>query len=187
MARLPPASSTVSSVDRANAANAPLRRIELFPHCSLSRRGAVIFFLSILAVSMTIAMLFASRGYWPILPFAGAELFLLGVALGLSLRRGRYGETILISDQNIDIIQHGRAGTRHQRFSRHWAGVRICPPPNANRPSRLVIQSHGRAIEVGSFLSEEDRRSLERRLLELIGATSQTPNLGSRADSHREQ
>jgi uncharacterized membrane protein len=43
--------------------------------------------------------------------------------------------------------------------------------------SRLTIESHGQAFEVGSFLTEEDRFVLARRLGRLVGRMNESPPL----------
>ncbi len=50
-------------------------RIRLVPNCSLSVRAATLFFASLCATSFGIAALCAARGFWPVLPFAGGEMF----------------------------------------------------------------------------------------------------------------
>ena len=65
-------------------------RIEISPNCSLSVRGALGFFAGLCCVSLSIGGLMAARGFWPILPFFGLEMLLLGWALlGLSALRSR--------------------------------------------------------------------------------------------------
>jgi uncharacterized membrane protein len=41
----------------------------------------------------------------------------------------------------------------------------------------LTIESRGRACEVGSFLTEEDRRRLALRLNRLVGGMNESPPL----------
>jgi len=48
-------------------------------------------------------------------------------------------------------------------------------------PSRLVIESHGRACEVGRFLTEEERIGLAGRLRQLVGKSSESPALEARS------
>jgi hypothetical protein len=40
-----------------------------------------------------------------------------------------------------------------------------------------LIESHGRACEIGAFLTEEERRALGRRLIALVGRTNDLPAL----------
>ncbi|MGH8257804.1 MAG: DUF2244 domain-containing protein, partial [Steroidobacteraceae bacterium] len=67
--------------------------IQLSPNCSLTPRGAALFFGMVCTVSLTIATTMALEGLWPIFPFAGAEMLILGWALRLSLRRRHYLQT----------------------------------------------------------------------------------------------
>ena len=51
------------------------------PNCSLNWRQTMRFYAWMCVVSIGIALVFAVQGIWMILPFAGAELLALGVAL----------------------------------------------------------------------------------------------------------
>ncbi len=62
-------------------------------------------------------------------------------------------------------------------FSRNWPEVTLRDPPRRQHPSLLVIESHGRACEVGRFLTEEERIGLAERLQHLVGKTSESPAL----------
>lgn len=77
---------------------AQLQRIEISPNCSLSARGAGLFFGSLCLVSFGIAGSLALLGYWPVLPFAGLEMGLLGWALWTSLQRRHRHQAIVISE-----------------------------------------------------------------------------------------
>jgi uncharacterized membrane protein len=47
----------------------------------------------------------------------------------------------------------------------------------AQHLSRLTIESHGRACEVGRFLTDDERLRLAARLERLVGKTSESPVL----------
>jgi uncharacterized membrane protein len=165
----------------APATAAVSKRIELLPNCSLSPGDARRLFAFVAATSLAIAGLFVASGYWPVLPFAGLELALLAFALTASVKRRHYLETIEISEADITITSRGPGGILESRFSRHWARVTL-RGPRGWQPSRLVIESHGRACEIGSFLTEEERRALRRRLTALVGRTSDSPALAAGDD-----
>lgn len=158
---------------------ATAQRIELTPHCSLTPRGAAWFFASLCFVSFALAGLCAAQGFWPVLPFAGLEMALLGWALRASLRRREHYELILVSEDSVSI--DSRIGRRVVRaeFPRHWARVKLVSDGSPLHPSSLVIESHGRRCEVGVFLTEEERRSLAQRLRRLIGRVDESPALPS--------
>jgi uncharacterized membrane protein len=159
-------------------------RIEIAPNCSLTPRGALWFFLGICAVSFGIAGALALQGFWPVLPFAGLEMLLLGWALSVSLARRHQGETIVITDEGVDITTHARRTAAHAVFPRHWARVRLRAGFSPLHPSRLTIESQGRHCEIGSFLTEPERRALAARLARLIGDMGASPPLPA-ADHHR--
>ena len=153
------------------------RRIELAPHCSLTPRGAAGFFGGLCAVSFTIAGAFAALGFWPVLPFAGLEMLLLAWALRASLDRRHCREAITVSEGEVLVERRERGREARVLFSRHWSQVKLRRPVSRLHPSRLVIESHGRALEVGRFLTEEERRGLAIRLQRLIGRMNESPSL----------
>jgi uncharacterized membrane protein len=155
----------------------PVERIELVPNCSLTTRGAAAFFGTICLITLGVATLFLVQGYWPVLPFAGLELALLGWALGSNLRRRYWRERIEVTEEQIVIETTKRGELTRIVFSRHWARIKLRAPFYALHPSRLVIESHGRTVEVGGFLNEEERRRLAARLERLVGSTNESPAL----------
>ena len=152
-------------------------RIELVPNCSLTPRGARLFVGSLGALTFAVAGFFALQGYWPVLPFAGLEIGLLAWAVRASMRRGLERETILVTDADVVIERRAPSGSRRTVFPRHWARVTLRGPQPARHPSRLTIESHGRACEVGRFLTEDARRRLAAQLERLVGKTSESPAL----------
>lgn len=152
-------------------------RIELAPNCSLTPRGARLFVGSLAATTFAVAGFFAALGFWPVLPFAGLEIGLLAWAVRASLRRGAEREVIVVSESDVVVERTAASGSRRTVFPRHWSRVTLRGPTVAPHPSRLTIESHGRACEVGRFLTEEERRHLAARLERLVGKTSESPAL----------
>ncbi|HEU5137865.1 MAG TPA: DUF2244 domain-containing protein [Steroidobacteraceae bacterium] len=150
--------------------------IDLAPHCSLSVRGAVLFFGAVALATFGIAGIATFLGYWPVLPFAGAEMLLLAWALHSNMQRRHERESIDISDTEV-VITYARGNPARVVFPRHWARVKIRRPNSPLHRSRLVIESHGRAYEVGKFLTEEERRQLAAALRLRIGGMNQSPAL----------
>ena len=87
----------------------PAPRIVIRPNCNFTGRGAVLLFLAMTFPVLGVAIAWALRGYWLILPFAGLELVVLGIALAITVHRGGYREVI-------------RFGTRFVRVRRGYAG-----------------------------------------------------------------
>jgi len=150
--------------------------IDLAPHCSLSTRGAVLFFGSVCLPTFGVAAAATFLGFWPVLPFAGAEMLLLGWALRSNMQRRHEHESIHVTETEIR-IDYSHGNPRRVVFPRHWARVKIRRPKSPLHRGHLVIESHGRAFEVGQFLSEEERRQLAAELGRLIGGMNQSPAL----------
>ena len=167
----------VTSLPQNPAGDALEHRIELAPNCALTPMGAALFVGSLACLVFGVAIFFASRGFWPVLPFAGLEIGLLAWAVRASLRQGAHRELIVVSDATVVVEQRSAAGSRRAVFHRHWARVKLRDPQPSAHPSRLTIESHGRACEVGRFLTDEERRGLALRLQRLVGNTSESPAL----------
>ncbi len=155
--------------------NEPLR-IEICPNCSLNVRSARVFFGLACIAPCGIAGLLALKGFWPILPFAGLEMALLAWALSTGLQRRFHSQTIIVTDADVSIDTRVRERCEHVVFPRHWAQVKLRRPAARLHPSRLTIESHGRRCELGSFLTEEERRGLALRLQRVIGRVNESPS-----------
>ena len=155
-------------------------RIDLSPHCSLTPAQARRFFMGVCAGCFAFSGFIALQGFWPVLPFAGLEMLVLGIALKLSLDRRHQLQTILISENEVRIhCREKRRPDTQVVFPRYWARVKLLRSYAPSYPSRLFIECSGRACEVGQFLTEEERRGVARQLGRLIGRTAESPPMGS--------
>ena len=134
------------------------------------------FFGSVALPTFGVASVATALGFWPVLPFAGAEMLLLAWALHSNMQRRFEHETIDISDSEV-VISYSHGKPARVVFPRHWARVKIRRPNSPLHRSHLVIESHGRAYEVGKFLTEEERRQLAAALRLRIGGMNQSPAL----------
>lgn len=126
-------------------------------------------YVSLVVAALAVALFFTANGLWPVLPFATLELAGLGAALYVSARRGAVREVVRISEAAVVVERgHRRPETRHS-FDRYWSAVELSRPRSSWHPSRLLIRSGTRSLELGVFLSEDERRALARQLAEIIG------------------
>jgi uncharacterized membrane protein len=152
--------------------NAPLGRILVSANCSLTPRMALVFFLGVATGSLSVAMYFVWHGFWPVLPFAGLELAFLGGALWLSQRRGRYREIISVFEDRV-CVEKGSGGPEEVfDVPRTWVRVIQERGPRRGHPGKLYLVSHGRRVEIGYPLTEDERESLGRRVRELLGGNA---------------
>ncbi|MGI9304903.1 MAG: DUF2244 domain-containing protein [Gammaproteobacteria bacterium] len=143
-------------------------RFVIRPNSSLSWRGNKLFFLSLFVVSFTIAVAFAWRGLWMVLPFAGFEMCLLGIALYLCAQRACRCEVVSISDDKVEVAVGRDKPEQRCIFDRYWSQVILIKSIVAGYPSRLLIRSQGREVEVGACLTNDERHDLASALRRAI-------------------
>lgn len=124
---------------------------------------------------LVIGVGFSAAGAWMVLPFAGAEALVVVAAFYYLLhRRGGDRELVVLDGETLSIIkQSGQAESRYE-FPRYWTRVRLERYPRGWYPSRLTLRSHGREVEVGSSIREEDKRALAEAVRSMIGHTAYT-------------
>jgi len=122
------------------------------------------------ACLLGIGIVFAIHGYWPVLPFAGLEVVVLGAAFYLCLSRSQQREVVTVNDNLVTVDKGRRQPEQHWECPRAWARVIMERSPIAWYPSRLSVAFQGRRVEIGQFLNEGDRQSLA---AELQGAIRQ--------------
>ena len=159
------------------AGDAVVRRLELWRGNALTPKTAAIFVCVVSAATFLIAGFLTLKGYWPVLPFAGLEIALLIWAVRASMRMGLQRETITITEEYVTVEHRSPYGDWDSVFPRHWTTVKLHAPLAVLHPSRLMLESRGRAYEVGRFLTEDDRRGLAVRLKQLVGNVNESPAL----------
>lgn len=119
-------------------------------------------------ISFGIAGVFAAVGYWAVLPFAGLEMAVLGVALYLCASQAAWCEVISIDEDQVQVIKGRDRPEQTFVFNRHWARVVLSRPAATGHPGRLSIRSHGQEVEVGAFLNRKEREQLASALQRAI-------------------
>jgi uncharacterized membrane protein len=152
-------------------------RFVIRPNRSLSDRGALVFYSGISAVTLLVAAWFVSLGLWVVLPFAGLELLALGIALYLCLVRSTQCEVVSVRGDTVEVCKGRRSLQESRAFHRGWVQVTLEAPLHRWYPSRLILGSHGRKVEVGVFLTQEERVALAGALQRVIlGNPASQPN-----------
>ena len=122
------------------------------PNQSLSWHGVLRVYAVIASCLLAISVMFALKGFWPVLPFAGLELLVLGAAFYLCHLRSQWCEVISINADHVRVEKGRRHAEERWECPSFWARVQLEKSPIAWYPSRLV--------EIGRFLSEEERAAL---------------------------
>jgi uncharacterized membrane protein len=128
---------------------------------SLSSSGRALVFGFILSVSLGIAVAFSLVfGAWPILSFAGLEMVVLYLAFRYIERHAGDYERITVRGDRVSIEVREAGDTARFDLNRCWAQV-VCESEGA----RLALRSHGREIEVGRHVRDEQRLEMARSLV----------------------
>lgn len=143
-------------------------RFILRPNQSLTWRQASIVFGALAVVCLAIAAVFTLNGFWPVLPFAGAELLAVGAGMYVCMLRGTSSEVVSVGERQIAIEKGRRHPEQRWEMPRAWAGVALLRPAVKWYPTRLVLRSHGREVELGTFLTEDERQQLAGELRRAI-------------------
>jgi len=141
------------------------------PNQSLSWRGAVRIYAVISLCCLGIGVLFAVYGYWPVLPFAGLEVVILGIAFYRCLLHGQLREVVTVSGEVVSVVKGRRLPQERWECPRAWARILLEHAPIAWYPRRLMVAFQGRRVEVGQFLNEEERGVLADELQQVIHDT----------------
>ncbi len=147
-------------------------RLVIGPNASMSARQAWWVGGWVGGVSLAIGVFFASRGFWPVLPFAGLEVGAFAAALWVSLRSNRYREVLTFAGNGVR-IEFGTVGQGAQssiELRRDWMRVVVEAGPHRNSPTRLLLKSFGQCVEVARCLTDEERERLSARIRNLTGS-----------------
>jgi len=142
-------------------------RLLLLPHRSLTRTGLWLFLAAQSVAAGGFAGLAAWRGnvFAPV--FAVLELGVVAWCLARVWRAAANGEIVTLTPVLLEVSRTGPAEPV-QRFHPYWVQLRLQPGRWHGWPSRLLLRSHGREVEIGAFLNEAEREQLARRLSALL-------------------
>ena len=143
-------------------------RYVLRPHRSASWQDNLMLVACVAMLAVPIAVGWAVVGFWPILPLCGLELAFLTIGLYL-VNHSLLAQEVITIDADQVVIEAGRRQIeRRFDLGRHWAQVLLQRPRRRTQASRLIIRSHGRAVELGRFLTDPERSELADDLRALL-------------------
>ena len=144
-------------------------RLQLWPYRSLPQRGFVGFFaITIVLVALPLLSVLGSPVLWFILMFIALALSGMWVALKRSYRDAEIIEHLTLDRDHLTLTRHGPRGRRQDwQANPHWVQIRL-HETGGPVPNYLTLKGDGREVELGAFLSEDERLilkdDLQRRL-----------------------
>lgn len=133
---------------------------------SLSRSDRQRVFCFIFGASILIALAFTAIGAWPVLPFAGLEMAVLYAAFHYVDRHAADYECLQIDGDRVRIEIRDGSDVREVELNRHWAHVVMGEVAGRRR---LALRSHGREVEFGRHLTNDERERVGRELARQLG------------------
>jgi uncharacterized membrane protein len=147
------------------APRSPVAQLHLWPYRSLPRRGFVAFVGATAGlIALPMLTILGSPVVWGLMPFAA--LTLAGVWWGLtrSYRDAEIVEDLTLWPDRITLTRHGPRGRRQEwEANPHWVRVTL-HERGGPVPNYLTLQGGPREVELGAFLSEDERLALRQEL-----------------------
>ncbi|MCR9146306.1 MAG: DUF2244 domain-containing protein [Rhodobacteraceae bacterium] len=138
------------------------RHLRLWPHRSLPRRGFAMFILITCAMlTLPLYPLLGTVTLWGLLPFLMLAVGGVWFALEKSYSDAAMGEELTIDSEQVHLRRVNPRGRGEQEWDcqSYWAQVHM-HPTGGPVPHYVTLRGHGREVEIGAFLSEDERKAL---------------------------
>ena len=150
-------------------------QIVLRPNRSWTWRANTYFVATLMVISMAIAAAFTANGYWVILPFTVLELTVLLACLYYCVRRTHTTEVLTLSRRELVFERGIHRPTQRMAFERYFARFFVEPPRHPWYHKQIRLRCRDQALEVGSFLNDDEKDDLVRQLRRMINRLDTLP------------
>jgi uncharacterized membrane protein len=143
--------------------------LRLWPHNALPPRGFVtVIGLSAVTLALPMIAVLGSPVVWGLLPFAGLALWGLWFALQRNWRDRSLREDMTLTRNEVHLIRTDPDGRQREwRADPHWVALHL-RPRGGPVPAYLTLTGGGREVELGAFLTPDERTALFRDLDALL-------------------
>lgn len=145
-------------------------RIVLRPNNSASWPGNMKIVGSLALLAVYISSIYALQGLWLIFPFTGLSVAILAVCLYLRMRANINTEVITIDKTTVLVERGCYHAERAWKYHRLWSKFFVKEPDVRGFPKQVFIRSHGKELELGSFLNKKDKEILIKELKNVVYA-----------------
>lgn len=140
----------------------------LRPNPPLPPSACLWLLVTVAIVNMAIALVFVLRGAWPVTPFMGVDVLVLAWAFLSSNRAAKRREELELSRAELRIDYYpARGAPKHVGLNPYWVRVELDEPLWGKRA--ITLASHGKQLQIGSFLTPGDRASIAKALASALG------------------
>lgn len=143
-----------------------VQHLHLWPHRSLTQRGFVGFVgLTATLIAVPLLATLGSPVLWALLPFLLGTIWAIWFALRKNGRDRDIVEDLTLTPDRLTLVRHGPKGKRQDWAANpYWVRVTL-HATGGPVPNYLTLKGEGREVELGAFLSEEERVALTDELI----------------------
>jgi len=145
----------------------PVFEALLYPHRSLGQRGYLILIIGTALIMGLYGLTFLVLGAWPIFGFIGAEWVLFWFLFSRHFRGDRRAERLRLYHDRL-VLERVDAKGRFTAMALQPYWLQVVLMRAAEADSALYLRSHGKQIEIGSFLSGPERRDFAGELTRVL-------------------
>jgi len=140
--------------------------LHLWPHQSLAPRGyAGVIGATFALILMPLLAVLGSVVLWGVLPFLLAAVGGLWLALDRSRHNAQVCEVLTLTQERAHLIRRNpRGGVQEWDCNRYWARPEM-HEHGGPVPHYVTLTGAGRKVEIGAFLSEDERMALYHELV----------------------
>ena len=144
-----------------------VKQITLSPNKSMSWETNKKILMVMFFVNMTIAGGWVYMGAWPVLPFAGLEVALVGFGMYYASWKLNFKEVIRLNGDTF-VLQKGVYFPKHE-WTMNVNQIKVVKIASNYRmsPAQFIVQHREKRIEIGSFLNLKEKKTLTSELQSL--------------------
>jgi uncharacterized membrane protein len=153
-------------------------RIIIRPNRSWTWRANSWFVGTLMVLSGIIATGFTLQGLYLVLPFTVLEMSVLTGCLYYCVRRTHTTEVLSLTRNEVVYERGIRRPTERHEMNRFYSRFLVEPPRHRWYGRRIELKCRERALEIGRFLTEDDKDHLIAELRTMIRRLDQLPAAG---------
>lgn len=152
------------------------QELRLWPHNSLPPRGMAAFILTTFCmILIPVITLLGSPVLWGLLPFVLLAVWGMYHALQRNKHARQIIEVLTLDETAAKLVRTEPSGkTKAWDCNRHWTTITKYEK-DGPVPHYVTLRGMGREVEIGAFLSEDERVSLYDELQRAWARTTATP------------
>jgi len=141
--------------------NTTTQELHLWPHQSLPARGMAAFVLTTFTMILIPTLpLLGSPILWGLLPFLLLAVWAIYFALQRNHNSRQIRETLTLDNETAELHRSNPNGkVETWACNRYWAQITKYET-DGPVPNYVTLRGNGREVEIGAFLSEEERIAL---------------------------